>query len=172
MGYYKEVGFAARIKECGVPDIIVLIYQLDYVSLENAASICEDSTAMQRAACDVVRSCKGSHSPRNAMNALHEVSSQLDSGTTQKLPINFATAHLHIHDYKLATKVKGCAEPDLLVILNRGWATLSEIEAVCTEHPTIQQEATKLMWNRNNSHEALKLSDAIHQVKNGPETSK
>ena len=70
MLYYKQVEFAARIKQCGVPDLVPLVYNSGKVSLEDAASICDSPPEIQRAACDIVRFHEELFSLRDAVGAI------------------------------------------------------------------------------------------------------
>ncbi len=172
MLYYKEVESAARILKCGVPDLIVWIASTERNSLENAASICCNSTEMQRAACDIARYQRNHLLLKEVVDALNDARQTQEWQSNNPFPMNLCTVHLYKYDYELATQIKDCAEPDLLVILDRGWARLKEVREACDEHPVVQQEASKFMWIRNRTGKTLELADAISQMKNTPETPK
>lgn len=172
MRYYKQVEFAARIKQCGVPDLIALIYESNKVSLSDAASICDSPPEMQRAACDIVRCNRELFSLRDSMGALDKARETKEWESLDPFPLDLATTPLFVQDYELAIQIKERAEPDLLVLLDRGWVVLQEILEVCDQHPVIQQEASKRMWIRNARHKTLILADAIAEFQKTPEVSK
>ena len=165
--YLKTILDADRIKQDGVADLIVLIAN-DKVKISDAAEICNESPLVQLAICDVVREYPLSGSMKDIASSIQELL-QKSEGFFGVLQINLNTAKLHHLDLKKAAKIKECGVPDLIAIIDQGWATLDEAVETCCECLETQREACRLVWSHNCTDRGrlkpILLSEAVTKFK-------
>ena len=165
--YLRRALDADKIKQFGVSDLMVLIAS-GRVRLTEAVGICDEPPLVQLAVCDVVRESSFNNSLRGIADLIqdHLIEGQNLFGS---IYVNLSTARLHHQDLQKAAKVKEHGVPDLIVLLDKEWATLDEVAASCEEQLETQREACRLVWSHNQmergAHNPKLLSKAIQQIK-------
>ncbi len=176
VGYIQQTQDAADIMNCGVDELVIFLATEDRARLRDAAEICKEPPAIQRAACGLMKAFSHHISLRDVVHEIHEVLKL--AGTERRLlhpdslPYNslrdVKTVALSVHDLGLARSIKKNGVPEILIVLSdlSGNVTLAQAAKTCNESPEVQRAACELWLMQNRRSQKVGLESCVKDAKN------
>ena len=162
--YYQEVQFAGKVLDSGINDLIVLING-EKIYLKNAASICCEPPAIQRAVCEIARIQNEKISLKDTATEVKDAWLSQEWNIKVPFALDHSTLKLHFIDMEKAATIKTQAVPDVLVALDKGWVGMDEAVILSSQQQVVQEFTCKLLWNGNINARQLNLENALAKAR-------
>ena len=175
IGYIQQTQNATDIKNCGVDELIVFLANEDRARLRDAAKICKEPPAIQRAACGLLKAFSNHISLNDVVLEIHRILKLTDIERQLSIPDPFLyhssrnayILALSVHDLNVAHSIKENGVPELIIVLANlsKTVTLAEAATICDELPEVQRAACELWLMCNRSSQKVDLKSCVQQVK-------
>ena len=176
IGYIQQTQDATDIKNCGVDELIVFLAYEKRARLRDAATICKEPPAIQRAACGLMKAFSNHISLNDVVLEIHRILSLPETEHQLLIPdsIPYHSSRdakilaLSVHDLNFARCIKKNGVPEIIIVLANlsKNVTLAEAAKICEEPPEVQRAACELWLLRNQRSQQIGLESCVGKVKN------
>lgn len=175
IGYIRRLQDAADIKNCGVDELIVLLAKEDKARVRDAAAICKEPPAIQRAACGLL---KGFSHLISLSDVVCEIKRALESDDNMRqlfdpnpvptyLQYDANSLALSVRDLELVRIIREKGVPEIIIVLANlsKNVTLTDAATICDETPNVQRAACELWLIRTWKSQNTDLESCVQEIK-------